>query len=289
MAENLKELSAKAPAAGSLPKEQKAFAEQLERRQAELNKARERYTAVAKAAEAEADEVVKDLEGQLSAVQAKIDERKKQVAEAARKSLSADQQKERVATMQAARQKLDAARKADEKASAAYLAHRQTLAKAEDELERLKRRSEAFERGNRDVTLAENRIKAMSDEVERLRQVAATRVVPLKPGEEDVTLAEKRPDSRVTYILGTNFVLGVVFFALVLAAPLDPRQMGSDDDDDEEEWSEEPLVSDAGGDGEVPFAAAAHPDASASAAATAVEEATARRQRTRGEESPLTV
>jgi chromosome segregation ATPase len=273
MADHLKELTAKAPAAGSLPAEQKAFAEQLERRQAELNKAREGYAAAVEAAAAEADEDVKSLEAELAAVQAKLDERKKQVAEAARNTLPEDQQRERVALTEASRRALDAAQKADEEAAAAYLANRRSLADAEAQLERVQGQASSFDRENAKAAEASRRVVAVGDEVDQLRRRLDAAIVPVKPTDEHVAVAPQGPDRRVIYVLGTCLVLALVYGPLVAAAPLHPKPQ-------EPAGETLELVDsfDGGvhGFGTVPFAAPAARDADepALAAARAMEDAT---------------
>ena len=277
MAAMLKELAAQAPAAGSLPAEQKAFAEQLERRQAELNKARERYTAAADAAAAEADDEVKAIEGELAAMQAKVDERKKQVADAARKSLTEEQQRERTAETDVRRRDLDRAQKADQAAADAYWANRRTLNDASDELERLTKRAEGLGRQQGEALALERGIKALSAEVDRLRVQRDASVVPIAPTDDDVMLGAAGSDNRPAYMLGAIVALTLVFVPLMLLAPTHPGQDVSGFDGH----------GNGPGDAEVPYAAAASdPDEAALAAANVVENETQRRTR---EESPVTV
>jgi hypothetical protein len=293
MAEHLKELAAKAPAAGSLPEEQKAFAAQLERRQAELNKARQGYAAAVEAAAADVDEDVKDVETELAAVQAKLDERKKQVAEAARKSLTKDQQKERVAVTAVSRRNLDRAQKADEDAAKRYLDNRRELADAEEQLERVKKRTESFDRGNAKAVAAQRKMVALGEEVEQLRKQVEASIVPVKPGDDHVALAPQAPDRRVTYVLGTCLLLALVYGPLVAVAPLHPQRR---DEAEAEAALGEHFDAHPNGDGEtdgeaVPFAAPAarHPDEPALAAARTAETATDEEHRAREDESPVPV
>jgi hypothetical protein len=291
MAEYLRELASQAPAAGSLPAEQKAFAVQLEKRQAELNKARERYAAAADVAAAEADAEVKELEAELAAVQAKADERKKQVATAARTTMTEEQQRQRTAMTDARKRELDRANKAEQQAALASRANRTALIKAEDELERLKKRAGTFGEKNQQANELKKRITALSGEVERVRLQRDASVVPLEPIEEDVVLAGLPTDRRMTYSLGAALVIALGFMPFIVAAPVHPRAGQSEGED--EDGGEFP--SPEGGVADFPFGTtpiARDGDEAADLAARQMEDATERHRRDRDpnpDESPLTV
>jgi hypothetical protein len=268
MAEMLSELAAQAPKAGSLTAEQKAFAEQLEKRQAALNKARERYAAAADAAAAETDQEVKKLEGELAAAQAKIDERRKQVADAARQTMSQEQQAARVAAVTAAKRALERAQKADEAAAQAYAANHRVLAQAIDDVEASQRRMQAYERERGKQAEIESNIQVLGKEVDRLRQQVQASVMPLPPDERSVDFVAAKEDRRATYMLGTNLVLMLLFVPLILLAP---AHAGLHHDEGEAHESFPGHIDFA-------FATAAprRPDDRALAAARRVEDATAR-------------
>jgi chromosome segregation ATPase len=257
MADMLQQLAAKAPAAGALPAEQKAFAQQLEKRQAELNKARETYAAAADAANAQTEEQIKKLETELAAAQAKMDERKKQRADAARKELSQEQQRERVVATASRQRALERAQKADQAAADAYWANRKALTRATEDLDKLKRRNE----GLNQLVGKEMELKAsitqLSEQIDRLRQKRDTCVIPQPPDDESVTIAAAGEDFRVRYALATNLALLVVFGALMLIAVPTVRHDTFEDDD------EFPLMVNP-----------RDPDPQALQAATAVEDAT---------------
>jgi pSer/pThr/pTyr-binding forkhead associated (FHA) protein len=218
MADMLQQLAAKAPAAGSLPAEQKAFAQQLEKRQAELNKARETYAAAADAAAAQADEQIKKLETELAAAQAKVDERKKQLATAARKELSQEQQRERQVATAARQRALERAQRADQTAADAYWANRKALTRATEDLDKLKKRSE----GLNQLVGKEMELKAtitqLSEQIDHLRQKRDASVIPQPPDDESIAMTAAGEDYRVRYVLAANLVLVVVFVALMLLA-----------------------------------------------------------------------
>jgi hypothetical protein len=300
MADMMKELASSAPAAGSLPAEQKAFAEQLEKRQAELNKARERYAAAADAAQVEADGQVKELEAELAAAQAKVDERRKQTAEAAKGTLTAQQQRERAAQIEARRRELAAAQKADQAAADAYAMNHKAILDASGELDAVKRRVELAERENAKGRDLEREIAALNAEYERLTQRSAAAVVPLEPLEADVSYNVATTDRRAI-IFGTCLVIAIGFFFLVHFAPLHPEQPADEHDDDDEFAARVAYPTDAfapalaaihphghaasngngNGAADPAFTAdAGDPDQPALAAADAVEDATARARQT---------
>lgn len=219
MAEMLKGLASQAPAAGSLPAEQKAFAQQLEARQSELNKARQRYAAAMEAAGAAADAEVREAEAQLAALQAKIDERKKQVAEATRATLSEEQQTARAAATQSRKQELARAEEEDKAAEAAFYENRRLLGDAQHALSLVQKDSEEFDRLNRQAVALDGEITALNKRLDELRQTRDAGVSPVAPIEDHVAVIGAGPDRRWEYALATNFALGAVFFVLVLMAP----------------------------------------------------------------------
>jgi hypothetical protein len=297
----LKELAAAAPAAGSLPAEQKAFADQLAQRQAELNKARERYAAATDAAAAEADGPVKDIEAELAAAQAKVDERKKQIADAAKDTMSAELRQKRAALTDARKHDLEAAQKSEQAAAVAYQANRRAQSDAALELEKLKKGAEAYERENASVAAMTQQIQALNAEVGKLHDQLAAAVVPVAPGATDVKYDPDTTDNRKFYCAGVCAVLGVLFFCLVHAAPLHPHA-ASDEDTDAAEFpfADTPIGhgngngdghgnGDGSGNGEGYAPSPGELDEPSLAAAAAVEAATERAQRSREASAPVGV
>jgi hypothetical protein len=276
MAELLKQLASQAPVAGSLPAEQKAFAEQLNKRQAELNKARERYAAAADAAASESDATLKSMETDLAAAQAKVDERKKQVADAARTELTAEQQKDRTAMTEALRHRLQLAQQEDREAGDAFNKNRQTLEDAKSDLDKARRSAQQFARQDADKRELDEQIKTLSDEVQRLTKLQEAAIIPIKPGDDDVRATGAAADHRLTYMLGALLAIALLFLPLLVMAPSHPEHVGDDRHDGAYAYAVDPSdtiehVSD------LPLAAptASAPDDGALAAAMKVETATA--------------
>jgi chromosome segregation ATPase len=232
MSEMLEELAGQAPAAGSLPAEQKKFAESLEQRQAALNDARERYNAAMSAASADADAELRRAEDELASVQAKIDERKKQVAEASRESMTQEQQRARLAATTRQQRQLDRAEEAERAAEAAYKDNVTALRAASNELEQLTARSGRFERESQRAVAVQQEISALGKRVAALQEAQETNVEPVPPEPDHVAVAAG-PDHRREYILGANLALLFGFLVLVMLAPADPSAVGDEDGGDE--------------------------------------------------------
>jgi pSer/pThr/pTyr-binding forkhead associated (FHA) protein len=279
MAELLKQLASQAPVAGSLPKEQKAFAEQLTKRQAELNKARERYAAAADAAAAESDAQLKGMEGDLAAAQAKVDERKKQVADAARAELSAEQQKDRTAITEALRHKLAIAQREDGEAGEAFNKNRQALEEAKSGLEQAKRSAQQFVKLDVEQRQLTDEIKTLSDEVERLTKQQDAAIIPVRPDEDAVEAKLASADNWLAYMLGALLATVLVFLVPLIMAPSHPELA----DDYAAEGDGFPVVDAYGNElpaetiddvSDLPFVSPTAPDDAALAAALKVETAT---------------
>jgi pSer/pThr/pTyr-binding forkhead associated (FHA) protein len=298
MAELLKQLASQAPVAGSLPAEQKAFAEKLAKRQAELNKAREQYAAAADAAATESDAQLKAMESDLAAAQAKIDERKKQVADAARAELTAEQQKDRTAVTEALRHKLQIAQQEDREAGEAFNRNRQSLEDAKSDLEKAKRSAQQFAKQDADKRQLEDQIKSLSDDVQRLTKQQEAAIIPIKPDDASVGVLNAQQDHRLTYMLGALLAIALLFLPIVLMAPSHPQiaidHDGNDGHDGAYAYALDPAdtIDDVS---DLPLAApnASVPDDAALAAAmkveTATDKAVSSRDRIagRGEPAPL--
>ncbi len=109
MGEMLKALSAAAPQVEKLPADQQALEESLKKQLDEINSARQAQAQAVAAADPQADAAARKLEGSITELQAKIDARRKQLAEDSHKQLTAQQAQDRAAALEKAKAALTAA------------------------------------------------------------------------------------------------------------------------------------------------------------------------------------
>ena len=141
------------------------------------------------------------METDLAAAQAKVDERKKQVADAARTELTAEQQKDRTAMTEALRHKLQLAQQEDREAGEAFNKNRQTMEDVKSDLDKAKRSAQQFARQDADKRELDEQIKTLSDEVQRLTKLQEAAIIPLKPSDDDVHASSAEADHRVMSML----------------------------------------------------------------------------------------
>jgi hypothetical protein len=210
MRDLLAELSHEAPQLEGLPAEQKAQAEQLERRSEELNKARAAYTAAMTAAAQQADEQIGGMEKEMTQLRARLEARRGQLVQAASGQLTADQVAARRAMAGQKRQELAAAKQAESDARAEYVASQQKLLAAESEAKALVAQRDGYQSTvNLLGDLRGKQQKLMAD-LDRAEKAAANAILPKPPGDDAVTVV-REPD-RLRW--GLTFVLGTVAVGL---------------------------------------------------------------------------
>ncbi len=146
-------------------------------------------------------------------MQAKLDARRKQLADENRKTLTRQQEEARLAALDQARQKLTASRKAEEDSSLAVRANKEDIDALQEKLDHLKGQSakltaDATLIDQLNASLVEKKTQADA-EYQQLQQSP----IPVQPVEEDVTVTELK-DPRQQYILVT--LLGFAIMILVL-------------------------------------------------------------------------
>jgi len=214
-----KSIAAAAPSVEKLPAEQKAVADDLQKRLAEINDARRRYAEAAAAQSADANPDLKDLESQQAEITAAVESRKKELAGGDPKT---PQQQARLA---AARSKavedsvaaLTSAQKLETDARQAYLAKYEQLLGQRALVNAAAQAAQRRQQLESTLASARSDLDAATRERDDKAQRLATIVTPVEPTAADVQLNPLR-DTRAMYMGISTGAIAVVFAMLILLA-----------------------------------------------------------------------
>lgn len=198
-----------------LPETQKAQAASLKARQEAINDLRKQYADALEKRSAESNAALRDTEGQIASLNARIDERKRAIAAAGAAKLTAEQEAARKADLEA---KQNALKQADEKLAEtqkAYAARDRGLRDAlarRDEVITARRELEAINQtlgqdgGKEDADQKQRDLEMRRDELKKV-------VIAQAPGEDDVRVTGTRDDRM---LFSTIAVVGIaVFFGIL--------------------------------------------------------------------------
>ena len=175
-----------------------------------MQSARQRYAAALAAAGTDTEAEIKKLEARIAERQAKLDMRRRELADSASSSLIGQQQQERAAALAAAQRLFAEVRDAETKAAQAYTDNRKLL---------------SAERSLRDARgqLAEfsERARQARDDFEDRRAEADKTPVVLEPDENSVAIAYN-PDERVNYLIAASLLI-LAMFAVPLWRSVTPQ------------------------------------------------------------------
>jgi pSer/pThr/pTyr-binding forkhead associated (FHA) protein len=213
MAEGFETFQKEAPAIEKLPEEQRRLAGAMAQRSAELNAAREQYL---KASAGESADDTQSLETKLAQTQARIDARKRQLADAAAQDLTKQQKDERQFRLAQGRTNLENAKAALEKADAAWRANFNARIEAEHAASRARDGLVRFKNDAAQLARLDAERARKVAEFESLRREVAGQIRPMPPREESVA-ATAGEDPRLLYSMFA--IVGVVgFFSLLMFA-----------------------------------------------------------------------
>ncbi len=213
MGEMLKTLAAAAPKIEKLPADQQALAESLEKQLDGINHARQLQSQVEAAANPDADSSVQNLEATVTELQAKLDARRKQIADDNQKAQSAQQEQARAAALAAAKTKLAAAQQDELASAAAMKANQDQTDAAYNLVEGLKVSAARLPADTARVGQLQRDLPNLKAETDRLFAQWKNIPVPQAPSEDSVTTSTAQ-DPRLEYILIST--LGFAMLAVVL-------------------------------------------------------------------------
>jgi chromosome segregation ATPase len=204
-----------------LPEEQKQLAAKLEQRVAEINAARKQYAAAVDSQSGtetagendQAGTETRRLQGQVAALQTKIDDYQRELAAANRKSLTGQQEQ---ALQEAKEQKqagLQAAQKAEDAARTAYMASWQQLRETELAVADAQKYRQDLARKKVDREAAQSAVTTLAQQRTDAQGQLDALSVPLPPGE---VAAIQTQDPRQSYIAISVGGIAVVFTFLIL-------------------------------------------------------------------------
>jgi hypothetical protein len=238
MAEVFQDFEKEVPSLEKLPAEQQRLATALAQRSAELNAAREQYL---KASAGESAGDTKAIETEVAQTQAKIDARKRQLADAAAQDLTAQQRQEREFKIAQGRTNLDNAKAALDRAESGYLANANALSEARTNAVLARDALVRFKRDEAQLTDLEAKRRDKLARLEALQAELNKKITPLAVRDDAVT-ATLGDDPRPFYSMLALVFVGCVFGLLMFSAAHHPPHPAGGPDD------------------QVPFAAAAYAD-----------------------------
>jgi chromosome segregation ATPase len=200
-----------------LPETQRAQAAALKAKQEAINDLRKQYAAALDKRTAESNAALRDIEGQVSSVTAKIDERKRLLAADNAKNLTQQQEADRKANLAKAQAAL---KQADERAATARQAYAQASRALTSAAARTTERTEKQQQLEAiDQSLASTLDQAKQDEraLESLNDQLKTLVTIVQPSEANIRVDEGR-DDRWLYSAGAVVGLAVLFGILAVVS-----------------------------------------------------------------------
>ena len=148
----------------------------------------------------DADAAVKKLEGSITELQAKIDSRRKQLAEDSHKQLTSQQAQERTAALQKAKAALTAAQMEETDASVSVRTNKEETDKAYSNVETLRARAANLVADTARLSTLQAQLPEQKSQSERLLAAYQRIPVPEDPGEESGS-AQNVDDPRLQWIL----------------------------------------------------------------------------------------
>ena len=213
-------------AMAKLPADQKRLAEALQERSTEVNAARERYLASIAAADSAQPAGAKALEDELTQLQAKVDARKQQLADAAAQSLTRKQREQREENIKLVRARLTEARAAEARADEAHKATYGQLVQAENDLLKAQQAVSQVEVAEAEHEKLEQRRDEALRRAEAIQAELTRSVVP-QPVRDDAVTVTAPPDPRLLWIVtacGGIVVVFSIMMWIVAHAPDDSDQ-----------------------------------------------------------------
>jgi pSer/pThr/pTyr-binding forkhead associated (FHA) protein len=200
MGDMLKALSAAAPKMDKLPADQQALEESLKKQLDEINNARQQQAQAIAQSNPEADASVRKLEGSITELQAKIDARRKQLADDTHKQLTSEQVQDHAAKVAEARAALTAAQMEEADASLAVRAKKVETDAAYSRVEELKTRSASLKTDNARLLQLQAQLPDLQNQAELLLNKWHHIPVPENPGDGGAR-ATNVVDARLQWIL----------------------------------------------------------------------------------------
>jgi chromosome segregation ATPase len=214
MGEMLKALAAAAPQMEKLPADQQALEESLNKQLDEINTARQLQAQAVAAANPEADATVKKLEDSITELQAKMDARRKQLAEDNHKQLTTQQAQERATALEKAKADLTATQMEEADASASVQANKQQTDAAYSSVEALKAKAANLAADTARLSYLQAQLPDLKSQSEQLLATWQRIPVPQAPGDDPASAQEVR-DPRLQLIL-----ISMLGYALLTAGML---------------------------------------------------------------------
>jgi chromosome segregation ATPase len=199
------------PSLEKLPADQQKLAGALAARSAELNAAREQYLK-ASAADAAAD--TKEIETKVAQTQARLDARKRQLADAAAQDLTAQQRQEREFKIAQSRASLENAHKALDRADAAYTANYKAYRQAQNDAAAARDTLVRLNADQKQLDELESQKRDTIASATNLQRELARTIVPL-PVRDDAVTVVKGEDPRWIYTVIAIVAVGG-FFSLLM-------------------------------------------------------------------------
>jgi pSer/pThr/pTyr-binding forkhead associated (FHA) protein len=214
MGDMLKALAAAAPQMEKLPADQQALEESLNKKLDEINSARQLQAQALAAANPEADAAVKKLEASITELQAKMDARRKQLADDNHKQLTAEQAQERAAALAKAKADLTAAEMEEAEASSAVRANKEQTDAAYSSVEALKAKAANLAADSARLSYLQSQLPDLKSQNEQLLAAWQRIPVPEAPP-EDAASATDVHDPRLQMML-----ISLLGYALLTAGML---------------------------------------------------------------------
>ena len=214
MGEMLKALSAAAPQMEKLPADQQALEESLNKQLDEINSARQLQAEAVAAANPEADAAVKKLEASITELQAKMDARRKQLAEDSHKQLTTQQAQERAAALERAKAGLTAAQMEEAEASASVRANKEQTDAAYSSVEGLRAKAANLAADTAHLSDLQSQLPDLKSRSEQLLADWQRIPVPQAPS-DDCASATVVHDPRLQWIL-----ISMLGYAMLTAGTL---------------------------------------------------------------------
>jgi chromosome segregation ATPase len=214
MGEMLKALADAAPQIQKLPADQQALAESLEQQLDGINNARKAQAAAVAAANPDADASVKQLQGTITELQAKLDARRKQLVEDSQQQLTSQQTVDRVAALDKAKATLAAAQLVEADASTSVRANKQQTDADYSLVEGLKAKASNLTSDTARMLQLQSSLPQMKSDADRL--LAAWQRIPVpeapKPENASATVVN---DPRLQWILLSSLGYALLMVALL--------------------------------------------------------------------------